>query len=64
MVFSAVYGPPFAREGDVRREATMADFENFVRLSQSFDELDSPGGTICEPNDTRSTRATWTWCTR
>ena len=29
----------------------MADFENFVRLSQSFDELDSPGGTICEPND-------------
>ncbi len=51
MVFSAVYGPPFAREGDVRREATKADFENFVRLAQSFDELDSPGGTICEPND-------------
>ena len=29
----------------------MADFENFVRLSQSFPELDSPGGTICEPED-------------
>jgi trimethylamine--corrinoid protein Co-methyltransferase len=29
----------------------MDDFENFVRLSQSFDELDSPGGTIVEPND-------------
>src|SRR5918997_6657011 len=51
MVFSAVYGPPFVREGDERREATMADFENFVRLSQAFDQLDSPGGTIVEPND-------------
>ena len=48
----AVYGPPFVREGDVRRDATMADFENFVKLSQSFPELDSPGGTIVEPNDT------------
>ena len=52
MVFSAVYGPPFVREGDVRRDATMADYENFVKLSQSFPELDSPGGTIVEPNDT------------
>ena len=51
MAFSAVYGPPFVREGDVRRDATMADFENFVRLSQVFPELDSPGGTIVEPND-------------
>ena len=52
MVFASVYGPPFVREGDVRRDATMADFENFVKLSQSFPELDSPGGTIVEPNDT------------
>src|SRR5205085_5424251 len=52
MVFSAVYGCPFVREGDVRRDATMADFENFVKLSQSFPQLDSPGGTIVEPNDT------------
>jgi trimethylamine--corrinoid protein Co-methyltransferase len=51
MVFSAVYGPPFVREGADRRDATMADFENFVKLSQSFPELDSPGGTIVEPND-------------
>jgi trimethylamine--corrinoid protein Co-methyltransferase len=51
MVFSAVYGCPFVRDGAVRREATMDDFENFVRLSQSFDELDSPGGTVVEPND-------------
>jgi len=52
MVFSAVYGCPFVREGSERREATMADFENLVRLAQAFPQLDSPGGTICEPNDT------------
>jgi trimethylamine---corrinoid protein Co-methyltransferase len=51
MVFSAVYGCPFVRQGDERRDATMADFENLVRLSQAFPQLDSPGGTICEPND-------------
>jgi trimethylamine---corrinoid protein Co-methyltransferase len=51
MVFGSVYGCPFVREGDVRREATMADFENLVRLSQAFDQIDTPGGTICEPND-------------
>ena len=43
MVFAPVYGCPFIREGDVRRDAKMADFENLVRLAQSFDELDSPG---------------------
>jgi trimethylamine---corrinoid protein Co-methyltransferase len=51
MVFASVYGPPFVREGDTRRDATMADFQNFVKLSQAFPELDSPGGTIVEPND-------------
>ena len=51
MAFGSVYGPPFVREGDVRREATMADFRNFCRLSQAFPQLDSAGGTICEPND-------------
>jgi trimethylamine---corrinoid protein Co-methyltransferase len=51
MAFASVYGCPFVRDGDVRREATMDDFENLVRLSQAFPELDSPGGTICEPND-------------
>ena len=51
MAFGSVYGPPFVRDGDIRREATMADFENFCRLSQAFPQLDSAGGTICEPND-------------
>ncbi len=52
MAFGAVYGPPFVREGDVRRDATMSDFRNFTKLAQSFGALDSAGGVICEPNDT------------
>ena len=51
MAFAPVYGCPFVREGDVRRDAKMADFENLVKLSQAFPQLDSPGGTICEPED-------------
>jgi trimethylamine--corrinoid protein Co-methyltransferase len=51
MVFGGVYGPPFVREGSVRREATMQDFRKFTMLAQSFPELDTAGGVICEPND-------------
>ncbi len=51
MVFSGVYGPPFVRDGEVRRDATMNDYVNFTKLAQSFPELDSAGGVICEPND-------------
>ena len=47
MVFSAVYGCPFVREGDVRRDATLADFRRLCMLSQGYDELDSAGGVIC-----------------
>ncbi len=52
MAFGAVYGPPFVREGAVRRDATMDDFRNFTKLAQSFPVLDSAGGVICEPSDT------------
>jgi trimethylamine--corrinoid protein Co-methyltransferase len=52
MAFGAVYGPPFVREGAVRRDATMDDFRRFTSLAQSFSVLDSAGGVICEPNDT------------
>jgi trimethylamine---corrinoid protein Co-methyltransferase len=51
MVFSAVYGCPFVREGLERRDATYDDFQNLVKLAHAFPQLDSPGGTICEPND-------------
>ena len=51
MVFSAVYGSPFVRQGEVRRDATLGDFRNLASLAQSFPELDSAGGVICEPSD-------------
>ena len=51
MAFGAVYGCPFVRRGLERREAMYEDFENLVKLAQSFPELDTPGGTICEPGD-------------
>jgi trimethylamine--corrinoid protein Co-methyltransferase len=51
MVFSPVYGCPFIRDGLQRRDAGLADFQNLVKLAQSFPQLDSCGGTICEPND-------------
>jgi trimethylamine---corrinoid protein Co-methyltransferase len=33
MVFSTVYGCPFVREGDVRRNASYDDFQNVVKLA-------------------------------
>jgi trimethylamine--corrinoid protein Co-methyltransferase len=51
MVFGAVYGSPFVREGDVRRDAALEDFRRLAMLAQSFSQLDSAGGVICEPND-------------
>jgi len=51
MVFTSVYGCPFVREGDVRRDATLDDFRRLASLSQAYPELDSAGGVICEPND-------------
>ena len=34
MVFSAVYGSPFVRQGDVRRDATLEDFHKLASLAQ------------------------------
>ena len=51
MVFAGVYGPPFARRGDVRKEGTLEDFRNFAKLCQSFPAMDSAGGVLIEPND-------------
>ncbi len=51
MVFGGVYGPPFVLEGTTRRDATFNDYENFCKLAQSFDAIDSVGGVVCEPND-------------
>jgi trimethylamine--corrinoid protein Co-methyltransferase len=51
MVFSSVYGSPFVRAGETRREGTLADFQDFARLAQGFDAMDSVGGVVVEPND-------------
>jgi trimethylamine--corrinoid protein Co-methyltransferase len=51
MSFGAVYGPPFVRDGQVRRDATLSDFRRFTMLAQQFPQLDSAGGVVCEPND-------------
>ena len=51
MVFCPVQGPPFCRRGDVRREATLADYADFCRLAQHLDDFDTAGGLPCEPND-------------
>ncbi len=51
MVFSSVYGPPFVRAGDVRKEGTLEDYRNFAKLAQSFEVMDTVGGVVAEPND-------------
>jgi trimethylamine--corrinoid protein Co-methyltransferase len=51
MAFAPVYGSPFVRVGDERRDGTLEDFESFVKLAQSFEQLDCAGGTVVEPND-------------
>ena len=52
MGFAPVYGSPYVRtlEGE-RRYATLADFENFVKLAYMSPALNMSGGTVCEPVD-------------
>jgi trimethylamine--corrinoid protein Co-methyltransferase len=51
MNFVPVQGPPFVREGDVRRDGTFDDFCRFTKLAQVYDDFDTAGGLPCEPND-------------
>jgi trimethylamine--corrinoid protein Co-methyltransferase len=51
MVFCPVQGPPFLREGDERRDGTLADLETLLKLCQQTDALDTPGRSMLEPND-------------
>ena len=52
LVLAPVYGPPFVSdlEGG-RRYATIADFQNFVKLTYMSKWLHHSGGTVCEPTD-------------
>ncbi|MSU90997.1 trimethylamine methyltransferase [Rhodobacteraceae bacterium 2CG4] len=52
LVLAPVYGPPFVRDAEGgRRYATLADFQNFVRLGYMSEWLHHSGGTVCEPTD-------------
>lgn len=52
LVLAPVYGPPFVRDlNGGRRYATIADFQNFVKLGQMSKWLHHSGGTVCEPTD-------------
>lgn len=52
VVLSPAYGSPFIHNLDEgRRYASLADFENFVKLAYMCPDLHHSGGTICEPVD-------------
>jgi trimethylamine--corrinoid protein Co-methyltransferase len=51
MVFCAAQGPPFVRIDGERRDGTIADVEQLLKLTQLTDALDTPGRNILEPND-------------
>jgi len=52
VVFAPNYGSPFVHDIDEgRRYATLADFDNFVKLSYMSPYLHHSGGTVCEPVD-------------
>lgn len=52
IVFAPNYGSPFVHDLDNgRRYATLADFQNFVKLAYMTPYLHHSGGTVCEPVD-------------
>ncbi|MFK7916669.1 MAG: trimethylamine methyltransferase family protein [Ilumatobacter sp.] len=51
-VFAPNYGSPFVYDQDNgRRYATIADFENVVKLAYMSPHIHHSGGTVCEPVD-------------
>ena len=51
-VFMPGYGAPFIYEADgSKRESTMADYDNFVKLAGASKNLHMTGGNVVEPND-------------
>ncbi|NUQ38459.1 MAG: trimethylamine methyltransferase family protein [Caldilineales bacterium] len=52
LCFAPVYGPPFVVDRDRgRRDATLHDFENFVKLAYLSPYIHHSGGTVVEPTD-------------
>ena len=52
VTFAPVYGPPYVYDlARGRREATLGDFENFVKLAYLSPYIHHSGGTVVEPTD-------------
>jgi trimethylamine--corrinoid protein Co-methyltransferase len=52
IVFAPVYGPPYVLDLErKRREATLEDFRNFVKLAYLNPYMHHSGGTVVEPTD-------------
>ena len=52
LCFAPVYGPPYVYSLDRgRREATLDDFQNFIKLAHMTPYIHHSGGTIVEPTD-------------
>lgn len=52
IVTAPVYGPPFVHDLDNgRRDATLQDFRNFVKLAHLAPQIHNAGGTVVEPGD-------------
>lgn len=52
LILAPAYGPPFVTDlKGGRRYGTMADFENFIKLTYMTPWLHHQSGTICEPVD-------------
>ena len=52
MGFAPIYGSPYVRDlSGTRRYATMADFQDFVKLAYMAPAINLSGGTVCEPTD-------------
>ena len=52
VVMAPAYGSPFVRDlAGGRRYASLADFQNFIKLTHATPWLHHSGGTICEPVD-------------
>jgi trimethylamine--corrinoid protein Co-methyltransferase len=52
VTFAPVYGPPFVLDKKWgRRQATLEDFQNFIKLAYMSPYMHHSGGTIVEPTD-------------
>ena len=53
MVCAPMYGSPFVHDLDSgkRRDARLADFQNFARLAHMTPQIHNTGGTLVEPED-------------